>query len=550
MKKGNYIIQITSCALLMLLFVSCKKILDQEPRNSTYGEAFWKNANAGTSAVAGNYASLRNTLSNGLYNSYNRYYAYGETVANQGYTLFSGDDGQGNLDLLNGNYSHNYVAAALGDWTEYYKTIAMSNIILKQMKAVPESVLASHANPEEYRNNVLGQALFIRALTYFFMVRTWGDVPLVIEAYDDPIAAPHLGRTPKLEVMAQIEKDCLEALDLLKWSYNTPAEKSVTANKGAVNALLAHLYLWRATVSNVTNDNPILSDVEKAAIAIEEIETRGGYTLTDTANYYQTFIGRSSESIFEINKSENTLEGTNYHIANRFLTKDQIEGYGVNPFYSVTATYLSSSFDSVVLHVGADPGGSWHQHYDGEWHWLWAKETHAETIPTYKDIRRRKNFTVNENDANICIKYSNVIYRNPGLKQDHRVSNNMPIFRLADIKLLKAEIAIYRSQNNVAIDIINNSLKRNNGSDYFLLPPTATRNAILNAYINERYRELFLEGHIFYDLIRTRKCYDRIGWLSSTASRFSLEGFYWPVAPALFKQNKFLVQTNYWRGKI
>lgn len=543
MKKGKNIILLTGLALSMLLSVSCKKILDQEPRNSTYGEAFWKDPNAGTTAVAGNYALMRDMLSTGMINTNNRYYAYGETAANLGYTMFSAD-GYGNMDIQNGNFAHNYVAASLGDWTAYYKTIAMANIILKQMKAVPESVLAVHDNPENYRNNILGQALFIRALTYFMLVRTWGDVPMVIEAYDDPIRAPHLGRTPKLEVMAQIEKDCKDALTYLKWEYNNSSEKPVTANKGAVNALLAHLYLWRATVSNLTTNTPIMADVDKAADAIFEIETRGSYALTDTANYYQTFIGRSTESIFEINKSENTLEGTNTHIANLFLNRDYINGYGINPFYRVNQSYLNSHFYKVETVT------AWAWYWDPPGQWVWREGTTTTKSPDNSDIRRRKNFTLSENNVDMCIKYSNVIYRNPGQKLDHRISNNMPIFRLADVKLLKAEIAIYKNQDPVAVDIINGFRRRNNAHASQLLTAAAPRDSVMNAYIEERYKELFLEGHIFYDLIRTRKCFDIIGWLSPTSNRFAQEGFYWPVAPALFKENKYLVQTQYWRGKI
>lgn len=528
-------IYILSGSLACLLF-SCKKVLEQEPKNSTFGAAFWSDPRAGANAVAGNYAMLRNALSTGIYNTYNRYYMYGDAAADIEYAMRN-NDGQGNAEVHNGNWQSNYTVLALGDWTGYIKTIAMANIVYKNMLKVPEDVLDYHSDPVTFRNNVLGQALFIRALTYFMMVRIWGDVPLVTEAYDDPINAPHLGRTPKLQVMAQIEKDCMEALDLLKWNYPNVADKAVTANKGSVYALLAHLYLWRATVSNVQSAQPIMEDVDKAAAAINEIETKGGYTLTDTANYYQTFIGRSTESIFEINKSENTQEGSSQHIGRWFLNSNYVPYFSANAYYYVKPSYLNDYFYELT----------------SGWEWVWENNAWVwkEVIKKNRDtldLRYRNNFEYTTTNYPTCVKYSNVIYRNPGQQLDGYFSNNMNIFRLADMKLLKAEIALYKDQTSTAIEIINGFRKRNGGSEKGYVPDNATKSQVMTEYIIERAKELFLEGHLFYDLVRTRKCIDMVPYL--TSDKFMQEAFYWPISPELFRSNKYLVQTQYWRGKI
>lgn len=515
---------------------SCKKLLEQEPRNSTYGDAFWSDPRAGGNAVAGNYALLRDALSTGIYNTWNRYYMYGDAATNIEFYPRAWD-GQGNTEVHEGKFESNYTVLALGDWTGYLKTIAMANTVYKRMSEVPEDILNYHNDPVAYRQNVLGQALFIRALTYFMMVRIWGDVPLVTEAYDDPISAPHLPRTPKLEVMAQIEKDCNEALTLLKWSYPAAAEKAVTANKGSVYALLAHLYLWRATVTNVTTDQPIMADVDKAADAINQIETNGGYTLTDTANYYQTFIGRSAESIFEINKSENNQEGTTLHIGQLFLNNNYVDYFSQNAYYYVQPSYLDR----------------WFSFQKEEWSWQWINNgwVWGPTLVSFSDttdVRFRKNFEYTNTNYPTLVKYSNVIYRNPGQKLDGYFSNNMNIFRLSDMLLLKAEIAIYRNQLPTAINIINGFRTRNNGNELAQIQPAASRTEVMTQYIRERSKELFLEGHLYYDMIRTRTFAGEIPYL--TTERFTQEGFYWPVSPRLFSANKFLVQTQYWRGKI
>ncbi len=116
------------------------------------------------------------------------------------------------------------------------------------------------------------------------------------------------------------------------------------------------------------------------------------------------------------------------------------------------------------------------------------------------------------------------------------------------MRLLKAEIALYRNQVSKAIDIINEFRKRNGADESAFVDNTSSKDDVMYEYIIERGKELYLEGHIFYDLLRTRQYSNFVPWLSE--SRFRQEGFYWPINPALFKNNNKLTQTSYWRGKV
>jgi hypothetical protein len=512
-------------AMLMVFAsaTSCKKILEQQPKNSTYLDVFWKSANDCEYAIAGNYALMRDAFTD--YNF--RYYMYGDAVANTYFTIdYNGDGLEG---IQSGDFTFQYNVQNLGDWTKFYKTIAMSNTILKQVPKITDAQLESSdfvADATEYRNKIMGEALFIRALTYFEMVKVWGDVPLVTEAYDDPITAPQLPRSTRADVMTQIEKDCKDAAGLLEWGYKNKSDIAVRANKGAAMALLAHLYLWRATTTDLTSSSPILSDVDKASAAIDSITTYGGYVLVDTANYGKQFIGRSSESIFEIYMSENSKEGTNQHIGFQFLTKDYVNGYGDTHRYWVPQGYLENHyhmFDSVQ----GDP------------------TDYTDTL----DVRFRNNFDLIHAAKPTCRKYANVVYRNPGNQTDPYMSNNMIIFRLSDMMLLKAEIALYKDDLPTAVNIINGWRQRNNTNPIHFVDNTYSKDDLFYEYIVERGKELYLEGHIFWDLIRTRQ-YGAgfIPWLGDT--RFQAGGFYWPVYPLLFNDNRFLTQTPYWRGKV
>ena len=532
LKKRNIIY----LAVLMVFVsaTSCSKILEQQPKNSTYLEQFWKSASDCEFAIAGNYALLRDAFTD--YN--NRYYMYGDAEANTYFTIdYNGDGLEG---IQTGNFTFQYNLQALGNWTKYYKVIAMSNTVLKQVPKITDDQLESSGSvddPTTYRNKILGEALFIRALTYFQMVKIWGDVPLVTEAYDDPLTAPQLPRAAKADVMAQIEKDCLQAAGLLQWGYQDKSNVAVRANKGSVFALLAHLYLWRATTTNLAVPDPIMSDVDKASAAIDSVTTFGGYVLVDTANYGKQFIGRSSESIFEIYMSENSKEGSNQHIGFQFLVSPYVNGLGTTHRYWVPPAYLDNHYH----YLGQDSLDAYGNP---------VPDSFGNRIAWYDtlDVRYRNNFGLTTSDKPTCLKYANVTYRNPGTQTDPYLSNDMIIFRLSDMLLLKAEIALYKNDLPTAINIINGWKVRNGDDWHFYVDDTWSKDDLMYEYIRERGKELYLEGHIFWDLIRTRQYINFIPWLSDT--RFQQAGFYWPVDPILFRDNRFLVQTSYWRGKV
>lgn len=490
---------------------SCKKLLTQEPKNSTYQQVFWKTASDAQSAIAGNYALLRNAFTD----KENRYYMYGDAIAKNYFTMqYNGDGLEG---IQNGDFTFQYNLNTLGNYTNYYKSIAMSNIALANIDRMTLDQLKDAESPSQFKRNMMGQAYFLRALSYFAIVRVWGDAPIVTEAYDDPITAPQLPRSNKVLVMKQVEEDCHKAIELLTWTYSNTVDAKVTANRGSVYALLAHLYLWRATMTDPATNTPDLTDVNSADTAINVLLSRGGYrntiiTPADSAKYKDTFIGRSSEGIFEFNMSENTLEGSAANIGTRFLNSSYINNYPSEGRFFVVPRYLTDNF-------GADTS----------------------------DIRFQKGFALRSSLKPISLKYANVIYRNPGQKLEPYLSNNMIIFRLSDMQLLKAEIALYKGDAATATTIINGFRIRHSRSPE-LVPEGESVDLVMNEYIKERSKELFLEGHLYYDLLRTRKYDQVIDWL--TADRFRREGYYFPVDPALFRQNPNLKQTSYWLGKV
>ncbi|HLS94060.1 MAG TPA: RagB/SusD family nutrient uptake outer membrane protein [Sphingobacterium sp.] len=543
------LIQILSL-LLFASLCSCKDFLEEVPRNSTHVGEFWQSADDVSSAVAGNYALLRDAVTSGNASNVPRYYLYGDGVPASYFEIqYSGDGLEG---VQTGDFTWRYTIESYGDWTKYYKAIAMSNLILEKVSAMDVESFTQVNNPMRFKNEALGQAYFIRALCYFMLTRVWGDVPLVLHSEEDPIGAQQLGRRPKSEILSQVEGDCHRAAGLLDWSYSSQGAAKVTANKGAVYALLAHMYLWRATTTELASAEPIMSDVNSADSTIAAIKSFGGYAQVDTANYYRTFIGKSSDGIFEIAASEEHLEGSSTHIGMFFLREAHV------PFYSATysrffvkPTYLSQHYKPMPTGpedwVWVD-GHWWWNEPAWRWDWIegqWVLQQVMNDRVT--DVRYLKNFTDLGGSQPTCIKYHNVV---PITQNSVRLSNNLIIFRYSDMLLLEAEIALYKNNLQKAADIINGFRERND--PYAKWSPidwtTTTKDNLMYEYVIERGRELYLEGHNYYDLIRTRQYPQFITWLSP--ARFVQGGFYWPVSPNLFKNNPNLTQTSYWIGKI
>ena len=183
MQRNLSIYTITLLLVYTLAGSSCKKILEQTPKNSTYDEVFWKTARDYKSALAGNYSLLRDALTD----KNNRYYMYGDAIAKNYFTIdYTGDGLEG---IQNGNFTFKYNVTSLGDWTKFFKTITMSNLILDKISKASDADFSDEENIPRFKNKIKGQALFLRAFTYFEMTRVWGDVPLITEAYDDPLTA-------------------------------------------------------------------------------------------------------------------------------------------------------------------------------------------------------------------------------------------------------------------------------------------------------------------------------------------------------------------------
>lgn len=279
MKK--YILLPAAALLFGAAFVlnSCSDFLDDTPK---------------TSLTTGNAYKTAADMENALAGCYNLFYASDyyqwENVMLSDVRSDNAYPGGGNEEtfydydrfILPPSNDHNFA-----NWRALYRGVARCNILLGKIDDITDPDLT-----DERRNQIIGEASFLRAFHYFQLVKMYGGVPLELESNT---ADPEVTRKPRAsesDVYTQIISDLEIAARNLPDSYgNDPSVNKVRATKGAANAMLAKAWAQRPD----RDYTHVLHHCE------EVINSSAGYTLL--SSYADLFDGNhdmNSEAILEI----------------------------------------------------------------------------------------------------------------------------------------------------------------------------------------------------------------------------------------------------------
>jgi hypothetical protein len=209
-------------------------------------------------------------------------------------------------------------------WSDLYNCIYQANSAI-------EGISASHGVTPSISHQLIGEAKFIRAFCYFYLLNIYGDVPLVL-SIDYKINAT-ISRSSKDNVYQQIVADLKDAQSLLTDNYLTPLGTTTTSrvrpNKIAATALLATVYLYQQKWSNAESE------------ATTVINNTNLSLLTDLNS---VFLATSTEAIWQLEIPDN---GFNTADGGTFLTS-YLNGAEPDGSYPITLQ------DSLAL--GFEPG--------------------------------------------------------------------------------------------------------------------------------------------------------------------------------------------------
>ena len=492
---------------------ACKKFLDVKPLDKLSGNVFWQSRSDVESFTSDQYANLRNKFTSTsfipatgeLRSGYilpailNNSNSVAEKNIRLVYAQFATNNLKTNTGVLSSTQPWNGLGFdSITKWYEFYSVIQGANILYERVNnGVPG---LSGDDKKKYQ----AEAVFLRCLTYFFMVRLYGDVPYYTKAYQqDP-----LPREKAVSVINQCIADLKANLDNLPLVYPDPALRAVRATKGAALDLLMNMNMWNAGFDNGNK----LKYYQQTADLGSELISSNVYQLLPLDNFSEVMKGRSNEGIFEFNQSINYESAPNFRA---FFGEMMLRYPNKN---SGTDNSSSHAYFRADYLLRLYPAGIADKRKD-----LWFDNSMLSQDGNFQLLKFKGNLASNQS--------------NPDW--------GLIIFRFAEAILLRAEaLAELGGQDAEAIKMLNMIRRRAVAPEYIGIGGQDLKNAIFN----ERCKELMGEGHLYFDLIRTGRILNSQWTLNPlSADQFARGGWTWPIDVSALYNNPYMKLNEYWQ---
>ncbi len=536
-------------ACLACTLTGCSDYLDILPMNEVVLENYWTEKGDVTSVVNSCYESLENS------DCLTRMGVWGELRSDN---LRLGTNVPNEInEILKENL---LPSNPMCNWARFYEAINRCNTVCHYAPEV--QAIDPNYTLEEMKANI-AEATAIRALCYFYLIRTFRDVPYTTQPSIDDAQTYVIPATPFNAVLDSLITD-LERVkgDAVRRYYTDDSpnayQNSSKITRWAIYALLADLYLWKGDWDNCIRYCDLVIDFKREQYK-EMLEREGnindialfgdipmilekpvGSTVCGNA-YNEIFgAGNSFESIFELyfrtNQSQqnswvNTYYGNNTNTMGRlsapdFLCKDVAQGN--NAVFKKTdgRVYEASELDN---------------------------SRYAITKYVRSSVSFSNQNITKEADLNLAS-----TRRSSG-------DANWIFYRLSDMLLIKAEAEIQKGEDNypAAFMLINTVNKRANDvtssarSDTLkMVDYISSKASMEELLLEERQREFMFEGKRWFDLVRIARRDGNNTRLVSLASRKYIENvnaikikladpniIYFPYAKNELKVNPLLVQN-------
>ena len=498
MKKRNIYISLASA--LVVLFSSCSKDFLNTPAPNISDESYFTSDDAATAGLIGVYDPLSRYESTEIHE-----WMLGDVVSDDSEKGGEGPNDQAYCQELKEFRANSENQLVQARWTDSYIGINRANKLIAGIDGNDNISAGVQAR-------VIGEAKFLRAYYHFQLTKVFGEIPVVTK-----VLKPSEFTLPQneiSEVYAQIENDLSDAMKVLPEKTELSADEIGRVTKGAAQAMLVKMYIFQ-------------SKWQEAADLSDDFIANLGYTLVPEYKDVFTSAGENgSGSIFEIQRISIPGDGE---------WGDDNEGQVTSIFQGTRQIYNADG--------------------DIESSWGWGFNLPTQNLVNeYEAGDLRKDATILDNhtlvfvgtddEEEICtqhinsIGYSDKVYHSfkyyiPASERNDMSDSpaNWRVIRYADLLLWNAEA------------------KANNGGDW-QTPLNEVRNRAglantinadgITAVAHERRVELAMEGHRYWDLVRTGKAVDKLGANGYTDNKKFL-----PIPQQEIALNPNLVQNPY-----
>ncbi len=393
-------------------------------------------------------------------------------------------------------------------WTSLYNIVTRTNQVIDGMQPVPFAKADTKAGYQ-------AEAKFIRALTYFHLVRKFGDVPLVttpLTTIDDVKNSTF--REKKEKVYAQIVADLTEVVGSPLPDFQTGANRG-RVSKVAGNALLGQVYLTMALTLDAANRT---ANLTQAKTYLTAAYAKRSFNLLKEVAY---------ADVFDVTKKVNNPEAIffivyqqgNITYSSRIASGNQAQGETINS-----------------LQTSSGVGGN----------------VKADLVNDYETGDIRKDYSIKFAAAANVKDYFITKFRDAsaGAGTSGYGGNDWLLIRYADVILNLAEVNAYLGDEATAIGFLDQVRDRAKLPLYAVAKTNATYAAkyptLKLAILHERRVELAFEGQRWFDLLRTFTPTELVTYFQAKpqadyglgkVSNFGTKDYYYPIPLDEFKLN-------------
>ena len=527
-------ITVIGYCLLVIGISSCSDFLEIPSRSEIILEEFWNEKNDVDNVVAGCYSRMQGE------DVLQRFIVWGECRADN---VKAGNriDRDANLDnVLKENIT---TKNPYTGWDGFYSVINRCNTVIKY---APGVAAVDPGYTESELKATIAEVSAIRDLMYFYLIRTFRDVPYYTYAFTDDDQPMDLVPTPFEAVLDSLITD-LEVQQnnaMKRYAITDTYYQTGRITKCAIWAMLCEMYLWKGDYDNcikyadlVINDKKDLlkerPNISSSTSGSSNDSRTNGFPLS-TGGLSGSSYGSFYEDIFTSGKSVETIFELLFSPLNKSLAGRNGSGwpgnYGAGRLYGyASSSAMNDAFLDASSVVSGDGGRtSGRSVYANENYYADSRLYINSNQGTGDAIRKFVTQSVMVGQASNHTSKPSVNY---GTYYTHSVVNNVDyyenssswvIYRMADILLLKAEALCQKLQEgstqeivayntpylDQAFTLVNAVNKRAVAQPISSLTDTLqrskynTKSEMEELVLKERQRELMFEGKRWYDLVR------------------------------------------------